>query len=191
MSRMNQLAQWGSFLSGVTAVVLIVIVWQQFVLEKDEIASRLRPWVGRHDLIHNGITLTDGRWLSEEEAGALKSIDKATVKSREFVLQVKNYGELPAENLALRLIIRSGSIPEDKDLIALSEAKRAVVMPGEVVPKDISIPFDMYYPMYKGEGKLYMLLRLDYEYQGTTGYYYRLVAEFTPETVESVDAKAG
>ncbi len=67
MVTLKSLAQWGTFLSGVASLVLLLFVAYQAMqtqeslqITRDEISKRLRPWIGRQDFVEAGITLNNG-----------------------------------------------------------------------------------------------------------------------------------
>lgn len=208
MVNAESLAQWGSFFSGVAAIALLLFVWYQisqmsqtvniarksFELTKEEISKRLRPWVGREDIVFDGVTLKNGIRINLDEFLALQKtepnkINNIGVKDFHYRVFVKNYGQLPAQNLMLRSVLKENLLPVAKDLPDTSLAERSVLMPDESVSQIISVEAGTFRKTIDGGTSLYLLFCVDYEYEGTKGYY-EVVGQFVGDRIDVINAIA-
>ncbi len=100
-----------------------------------------------------------------------KQITEIGVKERNFKVIYKNYGQLPAQNVSIRSKAVINKVPTTEDLKDVSYNESALLMPGESAPQSISLPADLFQAGQDGKVTLYLIFRLDYQYEGKGGYY--------------------
>ena len=190
------LVQFGLFISSLAAIGILVVVFIQtrhtrkvLELARDESRKRLRAWVGRENLVRDGLVTLDGHFFKESEIKYMTKHkerrqeirNRGGIRERHFALLLKNYGQLPATNCKAIVKAVWDHVPSEEDFnLGEANEKTAVLMPGEQAPSRFSIPFGIYKNARKGDADLYVVFSVVYEYEGGNGGL-KAIGQFRPE----------
>jgi len=185
--------------SVIATVVLVIFVIKQtkhtqtsLELTRHEIDSRLRPWVGRANpgVKQTGVTLEDNRRLNHDTF-LNQAPERSRIKTYHMRLIAQNYGQLPAQNCIMRSSMRRNEPPTQEHLDPLDSVKSiTVLMPSESIGHELLVPADLMHDMLDQKNQVYVLFRVDYEYENNK-WYYEMIGEILQNNIVTIKSKAG
>ncbi|AFU58186.1 hypothetical protein Ngar_c12460 [Candidatus Nitrososphaera gargensis Ga9.2] len=156
---------------------------EQVSLTKTQMNAQLRPWLGREDLVEEGIFLPNREQITAERVNEMIRLGQPLDGIiNTGILFIKNYGQLPAENVRFQSVIQLRADEPTAEVFNNAQfGPPAVVMPGETVPLRFDIPVIARLRTLQQEppNRLFIMYHIEYSYPNGSGLY-EVIIEFVP-----------
>ncbi len=148
-------AKWVTVGSGIATVAVVYLLWktvrhmeESARSSKVQVAYRFRPWVG--------------------PSSGIEFMDATPEGKQQFVIKIKNYGELPASNVTTMFIIKDEMLTRDalKNSSSLENFSLGPLLPNMEKRYWFFIDSDLMRKAKDGNTQIYIGLYFAYEFAG-------------------------
>jgi len=147
-----------------TAGGLIFLGYQTLMLRSERNLT-LRAWIGigePHWMVY-GYLNDDDRFIEKEKFEKLSLEQRHGFQRTQRNIEIKNYGQLPAENLKTRLKIITGRRPTKQDLLDQDQGFPSTMMPSSSLKLFAIFSKEQEEIINNPEGELYIIWEAEYE----------------------------
>lgn len=166
------LESFGSLATAIASVVVVFLLWKTVkqmeatvVLSKLQVEHRFRPWIGPSSSI---------QYLSS-------SSDSTQKEKHQFDITIKNFGELPANNVVAMFKIATKTITKDQipNLVMDDKFSLGPLLPYMEKHYWFFIDFDLIRKAKENQVAIYIILYFEYDVTGKKNGY-GMISKYDP-----------
>ena len=140
----GSLTGWVAIISGIATIMLVIVVWNQMIVTKKDISSRLRPWIAPVGVKAALLKFPDGRIIEYEDISRNAYPYDKKPETVIMKITIKNVGSIPASKIDYRLLKSEKEITrEEIEKVKISK-QEGFILPNETSSINYEVPLQKF-----------------------------------------------